>query len=492
MTWAIVATTIVVIDILIRIVAVGVIPENRRPSSSIAWLLLILALPALGVIIYSLIGSPYVTGRRRRIQDEATAVITDANAQLPVLPPGASPRPALASIIGMNHRLTGLPCVTGTSQGLLDDTPATYLALAEQVRAARRYVHVQFYIVSWDETTAPFFDALVEAVQRGVTVRLLLDHLGSRKYPHWKELQRKLTAVGIQWHLMMPILPLKGRWRRPDLRNHRKICIFDGRVGFMGSHNLIDASYDKPKNKKMGRAWRDLSVLVTGDVVTQLEAVFEIDWFSETGERLREAAGLLAEDVEEMPHVEGRPDADSAMQVLPSGPGFVTEPNLRMFTGLLHMAQWRVAICSPYFVPDESLLAALTSAVYRGVDVDLFVGEEADQFFVGHAQRSYYLALLEAGVRIWLYPRPAVLHAKFVTVDGQAAVIGSSNMDMRSFQLDYEVSLLAFGGSAVSDLDAKADEYRRSSRELTLAEWRGQGWPSRYVDNVCRLVSALM
>jgi cardiolipin synthase len=151
-----------------------------------------------------------------------------------------------------------------------------------------------------------------------------------------------------------------------------------------------------------------------------------------------------------------------------------------------------VTITSPYFVPDESLLTAISGAAYRGVEVELFVGESADQFLVGHAQRSYYRALLEAGVRIHLFPAPKILHSKYVTVDDRIAVIGSSNMDPRSFALDYEIMLLTFGGSLVADLVANDAEYRAISHELTPEEWESQGFLSRYVDNVCRLTSALM
>ncbi|WP_335675527.1 phospholipase D-like domain-containing protein [Serinicoccus hydrothermalis] len=143
-------------------------------------------------------------------------------------------------------------------------------------------------------------------------------------------------------------------------------------------------------------------------------------------------------------------------------------------------------------MPDEALLAAITSAVYRGVLVELFVGEEADQLLVGHAQRSYYQSLLEAGVVVHLYPAPTVLHGKYLTVDDRVALIGSSNMDFRSFALTYEIMLLAFGGDLVRDLQANDAAYRVASRELTLQEWAGRPWHERYLDNVCRLTAALM
>ena len=162
--------------------------------------------------------------------------------------------------------------------------------------------------------------------------------------------------------------------------------------------------------------------------------------------------------------------------MLPSGPGYVTENNLRLFTALIYSAQRRISITSPYFVPDEPLLYAVTTAARRGVDVELFVSEEGDQFMVYHAQCSYYAALLEAGVRIYLYPAPAVLHSKHFSIDDDVAVIGSSNMDMRSFALNYEVSLMLTGGDIVQRFREVEDTYRALSRELTVEEWRsGRG-----------------
>lgn len=179
------------------------------------------------------------------------------------------------------------------------------------------------------------------------------------------------------------------------------------------------------------------------------------------------------------------------MQLLPSGPGYLTIPNLRLFTALVHRSQHRLSLTSPYFVPDESLLEAITTASYRGVAVELFVSELADQFVVQHAQSSYYEELLNAGVRIYLYPQPTVLHAKFFTVDDVAGVIGSSNMDYRSFGLDYEISLMGTDPSFVAELQRISDEYRAACRELTAVEWTRRPRAKRYVDNVMRLLSAL-
>ena len=199
--------------------------------------------------------------------------------------------------------------------------------------------------------------------------------------------------------------------------------MIDGVRAFMGSQNMIDSSYLSRKNRRIGRHWVDLNIELTGEIVTSLEVIFTTDWFAETGERLEIEQGVLPPESPK----------STAFQLIPSGPGFPTEPNLRLFASLLYLAQRSVAIVSPYFVPDESLTAAITTAAYRGVKVELFVSEKADQFMVHHAQRSFYTGLLEAGVRIHRLPAPAVLHTKLVTVDEQIGLIGSSNMDMRSF-----------------------------------------------------------
>jgi cardiolipin synthase len=280
---------------------------------------------------------------------------------------------------------------------------------------------------------------------------------------------------------MLPVQPLRGRYQRPDLRNHRKLVVVDGRTGWAGSQNLVDRSYNKRVNRRRGLQWQDLMVRLRGPAVQELDAVFVTDWFSETDELL----GIEAKDAPD------GPVGDLAVQVVPSGPGFDTENNLRLFTSLLYGAQDRVSITSPYFVPDESLLYAVTSAGYRGVAVELFVPEQADQFLVHHAQRSYYEQLLRAGVRIWLYPRPYVLHAKHVSVDSEIAVVGSSNLDIRSFTLDLELTLLVHGRSFARQVQAVEDGYRAVSRELVLDAWLARPRWERVVDNLARLTSSL-
>ena len=469
------------VELTIKIVALGTVPSNRRPSSSIAWLLLIVVTPILGLVLFLLIGSPFVRGRRAKIQAEANQVITERTAEMPDVPPGADIPLGVDSLFRLNRRLSYLPCVTGVSHGLFGDYDASIQAMSDAVEEAERTVHVEFFITAWDDTTDVFCTALVDAVKRGVRVRLLYDDVASRRYPGFKQMNSRLTEAGIEWHEMMPIKPFKGQWRRPDLRNHRKLLVVDSKVAFMGSQNMIDSSYLLKGNLKVGRHWKDLNIKISGEIVRELEAVFAMDWYTETGEKLGS----------EIEFEDGYAPSAAPMQLLPSGPGYLTMPNLRLFTGLAHRAQQKLSLTSPYFVPDDSLLEAITTAAYRGVAVELFVSEQADQFVVQHAQASYYEVLLEAGVRIYQYPKPTVLHAKHFTVDDMVGVIGSSNMDYRSFGLDYEITLMSTGKEFVADLQAVAAGYRAVCHELTLAEWRARPKGQRYVDNVMRLVSAL-
>ncbi len=434
------------IDFVIRVVALGVVPKHRRASTSTAWLLLIFLWPLLGVPLYVIFGSWWAMGRRLDDDPEARQLV-DA-----IVAGSTAPDPE-------NYEAPDGP--DGLPAGSDDD----------------------------NEYTAPFYEALERAVARGVTVRLLVDHHGMRTIPGHRDFRRRLNAMGIEWHEMLPFAPLRGQIRRPDLRNHRKILVIDGREAYVGSHNLVAPDYDTPSYAKAGMLYDDTSVSVTGPIVAQIQAVFAVDWYYAckqvlTPEVLTPPAAEVA--------AEREGEQASAMQIIPSGPAFKGEPNLRAFIHMISSARTHVSITSPYFIPDEALMTALTNAALSGVEVELFVSEQFDQFLVGHAQRSYYGPLLKAGVRIHLYHKPRMLHSKYMIVDGSLCFIGSSNMDVRSFGLNYEIVLVADSSRLVEMLHGNDDRTREKSRELTYEEWRALPWHVHYIDNVCRLGSSLL
>ena len=471
---------LVVIDYVIKFLAIGVLPSNRKPSSAMAWLILILIVPLAGFVIFLFLGRTNLGRGRLRRQREADEAIRSATELLPAAT--VTEPPYLASMATLNYHLGSLPLQDGNLVDRFPDYRGAINAMAAEVETATATVEVEFYIAAWDDVTAPVFEALEAAVARGVKVRMLIDHMGSRSIPEYADFEKRLTAVGIDWRPMLPVRPLKGQFQRPDLRNHRKLLVVDGKTAFMGSQNLIEPGYNKASNHKGGREYVELVARIDGPAVRSLRAVFAKDWYTETHETL---GGDIAA-VTPAHHADG-----VVAQILPSGPGYATENNLRLYTALIYSAQKRISVTSPYFVPDEPLLYALTTAAQRGVDVELFVSEEGDQFMVFHAQCSYYQALLEAGIKIFRYPSPAVLHSKYFSIDDDVAVIGSSNMDMRSFALNHEVSMMVTGRDLVARFREVEDKYRALSKELTISEWRERSWVQRYLDNAMRLTSAL-
>ena len=473
---------VVGLEVVLVVVALVIAPRNREPSSALAWVLLMALIPLLGIALFLLIGSPRLTLERRRKQQNMDELISEASRGVGPVRPGEDAPPWFPSVSALVESVGRMPLLQENDARMVMGFADQLQALIEAVDSAERYVHVEFYITIRDATTAPFFDALRRAVERGVTVRLLLDHMGTRPYPGYRKTLRALTEMGVLWHLMLPVQPLKGRWQRPDLRNHRKLMVVDGVVGFVGSLNMIDPSYDKRGNRRRGLQWVDELCVVHGPVVHEIDALFVTDWYCETDELLSSSQEQSSADER---------DGTLLAQVAPSGPAYEAENNLALFNSLIYHATSRISITSPYFVPDPSLLGAITTAARRGVRVELFVGEIGDQFVVFHAQHSYYAELLAAGVRIYLYPGPNILHSKHVSVDDQVAVVGSSNMDIRSFQLDLEVMLMVCGRTFVDQVKAVEDRYRSLSRELTAQEWSRRGFWRSVIDNLMRLTSAV-
>lgn len=474
-----------IVDWVIRITALFIVPQNRKPSSGTAWLLLIFFFPILGIIIYFILGSAKLPQSRRDAQSTLDKIISktlkqfkkehDKNGLLT-----ASAPQKYTPLAKLSESLSGLPVFDGNKIELLpeyNDVPSHIIA---DIDAAKHYVHIEYFIIAIDEFTEPIFDALARAVQRGVIVRVLYDNFATHHFPNWKGMVARLKADGALVEPMLPFkLPGKG-YVRPDLRNHRKLIAIDGTVGYTGSMNLIRRDY----HRKDDIYYDELVVRMQGPIVMQLSAVFLTDWYSETG------VVLDYKDLKIIPATI-KSYGNSLAQVLPSGPGYDDENNLKLFTSLIHMAQKNITIVNPYFVPDDALTTAITSAARRGVKVVMINSEAMDQWMVGHAQRSFYEVLLKAGVAIHLYNAPILLHSKFMVLDDELATIGSSNLDIRSFTLNLEITLISYDPKVVKELRAVEATYLSRSHQINLADWQKR--PKRYqlADNIARLTSAL-
>lgn len=460
---------------IIRIGALLVIPFRRSPDSARAWLLLMLFLPVPGLLLYLLIGRPTYPRRRRARLREAARLLEGAARE--VAHSRACRRPELSHSFRQSERLIEkvgtFPALGGNRVDLNADYDGVIDALVADIEAARHHVHLLMYIFADDRTGRRVIEALARAAARGVKCRVLIDAAGSR--PWTRRVTRRLRASGIAVAQALPVAPWRRGSARADLRNHRKIAIIDGTTGYVGSQNIVDALAAKDVVNE------ELVARLAGPVVVELQSVFAVDWLLETNEVL---SGPLY-----FRHLPG-PGATTA-QLMPSGPDYAEAGLGQLTVALIHAARERVVITTPYFIPEAALLQALRTAVLRGVAVHLILPFVSDNRFVRLAQQSYYSELLEAGVRLHLY-KARFLHAKHLSVDDEIALIGSSNVDVRSFVLNAEVTLVAYGRDTAMALRAHQERCITASGQLTTAQWESRSGATKLAENIARLVSPLL
>jgi len=469
-------TAFVALEWAIRIAMVIIVPFRRSPDAAKGWLLLILFEPVLGLLIYLVFGRrrfpAWRLARAAQFRELARPIRARLLAHRNVFHPEQDP--AIASGVRLAERLGDLPILGGNAVEILSDYDGILDRLVADIDAARAHVHVLFYIIADDTVAGRVIAALERAAARGVACRVLADALGSRSVGFEAMLPR-LHAAGIAAMATMRVAFVRQRGARMDLRNHRKIAVIDGRIGYTGSLNLVDPKF------KPGLTYEELMVRVVGPVVLELQSVFVQDWYLETGESIQ--TGEPFPD----PEIEGA----VAALVLPSSPLDPRPNNQRLIVALVNEARVRAVITTPYFIPDDALLQALTTAVLRGVDVRIVVPAQDDQVMVCSAQKSYYAELLKSGVQICRYGK-RFLHAKHATIDDAVAWIGSSNMDIRSFALNAEVVLLAYGSDVCAKVREVQERYFREGEWLDRDAWdreplyRQVGW------NIARLFSPLL
>ena len=464
------------VEWLLRLAMLPIVTRRRPASSAMAWLLIIFFQPIIGVVLYVLIGENRLPRKRvglhTRLNEELVAVRRRFEHHENVVHPDLGPE--IAPAITLAERLGYYPILGGNHVEFMTDTNEAIDRLIADIDGAARHVHLLFYIFAADATGRRVADALIRAEQRGVKVRVLVDAVGSR--PMVKALSGELWAHGVEVREMLPVKFFRRRMARIDLRNHRKLAVIDGHIAYTGSQNIVDANYGH-----RDLAWHDIMVKITGPVTLELQAVFVSDWYFETDEVLNNA------EVFPDPVLTG----EVPVQALPSGPTYPTENYQRMLLAALHGARRRVIITTPYSVPDEPLMQAVQVAVLRGVEVIFVVPRRCDQILVGAAARAYYADFLDVGAKIFLYDA-GLLHAKSVTIDDEISLIGSSNFDIRSFALNFELNLLLYGEEVTRELRQLQQGYIDRSSALTREVWRERSSVQRFIDNVARLFSPLL
>ncbi len=471
-----------VVEWVIRLVMLFIVPRKLRPANANAWLLLIMVAPSIGTIVFYMFGAPKLPTRRREHLKQVNDLTATEIDQLRRANPGVFSEiedADLRSIAKLATYLGGLPPKRGNAVQFQSDYEAVFASIAASIDEAQDFVHIEYFVAAYDESTKVVFDAVARATSRGVKVRFLYDKLLSRPHGNVRLLEKVLTQSGADVRAMMPLRLVPGpSFTRPDLRNHRKIVVVDGVVAYSGSQNLVDKTYAR----KDSLYYEDVVGRFEGPVVWQLNNVFRADWFAETGQPLLDTV----EDLDMPP-----PAGNVIAQVLPSGPSYDNDNNVKLYTAMVHAAKEQVRIVVPYFVPDESLLDAITAAAQRGVSVTMINSEVKEKLFSAHAQRSYYEELLKAGVELYLYEDPVFLHTKQVIIDSDVAIVGSSNLDRRSFELDFEVNTIVYDREAVLQLLEIESTYFVNSQKITLEQWHGRSLPHKMLDSVARLTAGL-
>jgi len=447
------------VAILVRVL----LRPHREPASRIAWVVVILSLPVLGMVMYLLFGEVNIGRRRVARLREVLSSMPPVAAAFPGQEVNLKPAvpPCYEHLFRVGHSISGFEPIGGNTGRLLADSNATIDALVADIDAATEHVHLLFYIWLADNSGTKIVEALTRAARRGVKCRAMADGLGSRgmiRSQYWEAMR----DAGVRVAVALPIgnVLLRSLIGRVDLRNHRKIVVIDGRITYCGSQNCADPEF---RVKARFAPWVDAVIRFEGPIARQNQHLFASDWITYANENID---GLLRQPIP-------APRSGLPAQVIGTGPTARHSAMPEMFESLIYAARREVVISTPYYVPDESMQNALCASAYRGVDTTIIFPARNDSWIVAGASRSYYADLLDAGVKIHEYVG-GLLHTKSLTLDGEVTLIGSANMDRRSFDLNYENNILFYDAELTAAVRERQSQYMASSAAVTremVASW---------------------
>lgn len=492
--FSVVPSIVLLTDLAIRIgLSFRVIMRKRPYGITFAWLIIILLIPLAGALIYLLFGENRISDKRaakvRESQDHYQYWLNSLHGRAPV--DWRDKADSCQPLHRQAAQLIGIPALAGNSLELIQSPDEIIDAIIKDIRQARSTCHLQFYIWQEGGKVTEIEEALVEACQRGVVCRVLVDSIGSRDFLKGKGAAR-LKEAGIRIQESLPAGIFKALFARIDIRNHRKIVVIDGEIAYTGSQNMVDPRFFK-QEQGVGQ-WIDIMVRITGPVVESLSGTFVNDWYLETDDR-QPSFGDIGIDIAQLRQ---RTDVhrleqsgDIPVQLVPSGPGLVPEAIHSLLLTTIYSARDELVLTTPYFVPDESLLTALKSAAQRGVNVIVILPEKNDSRLVHYASRAHYKELAKSGVNIMLFGG-GLLHSKTITVDGEFSLFGSVNLDMRSFWLNFEATLFIYDREFTTRVRAIQAAYQKQSKQLDLEALAQRPVIKRFKENVALLIGPLL
>lgn len=445
--------------------------ENRNPVKSIAWILVLIFLPVVGFLFYILVGRKF---RKRHMISKRSLLINKKNntsdlTELPNLNLSDTQR----SIATLAYRNSDAPLHENSKIDIFTDANELYSSIIEDLRKAKHHIHMEYYIFLADKIGSAVMDVLKEKAKEGVVVRVIIDDVGSWQLKKKKIKELRNAGIDMQSFLEVGLPYINSR---VNYRNHRKIIVIDGVVGYTGGFNIADRYV---KGLSWG-PWRDTHIKIEGSAVLGLQKNFLTDWFFVKRE--------LVEDVTYYPAQERKGNCLS--QIIISGPDMTWESIMQVFAKAFMEAKERIYIETPYFLPPESLITALQTAALCGVDVRLILPMKSDARITLYSTFSYLDQMLKAGIKVYLYQK-GFIHSKIVVTD-DIAIIGSANMDFRSFEQNFELSVIMYDAEIAKKMVEIYENDLRSSEEIKKEEWTTRRFSQKIKESLARLLSPLL
>lgn len=465
-----------------------IILRRRASGVTLAWFLLVTSVPFVGAFIYLMVGELWLPHRRikraisgRESLRDVVETIEDrwelADADLPDL---------ARSLNAQSNVPLGLSALGGNRVEIFDECSPCLQRVIEDIDGAEQSVNMLYYIWQSLGAVAEVEQALIRAAERGVQCRLLLDSAGSRRFLKGPR-ARELRSAGVEIVEALPVGKLRIQLKRIDIRNHRKIISIDHRIGYTGSMNMVDPAFFNV-GKGVGQ-WVDVMARVEGPAAKVLDITMALDWAIEDTRRESESTRALLESIKEAPPVQAA--GSIAAQIVPSGPDQAALLIHQMLVTLIYNARRRLVMTTPYFIPGDAMLEAMISAAHRGVRVTLVVPRDIDSVLVRHASKAYYDDLLRAGVEIFAF-RGGLLHSKIVTADDDVAMMGSVNIDRRSFSINFEISMFVYDPDTLDRLRGLQYGYIEDSDRIELGAWERRPVHTKVLQNAVQLLAPIL
>ncbi|MDV5105253.1 cardiolipin synthase [Clostridium perfringens] len=467
-----------IINVILSVIIV--VLERKQPEKTIAWLLILTLLPPIGLILYIFLGRNW---KRNKLNDRINPKINDLIS--PIL--DEYPEKQYVPLMELLAFNSDSPIFVNNDIKIYKDGVEKFKDLKEELLKAKHHIHLEYYIVNSDEIGNEIKDILIKKALEGVKVRFIIDKVGSSdlKRSYIKDLKKAGVSVVMYSYFLAPLLKVINT--QINYRNHRKIVVIDGQVGFLGGINIGDEYLGR--NKNFGY-WRDTHIMIKGDFVLALQAVFLDDFI--TIEKANNSYTFYDKEFDKYFPENIVAKERVLMQLVKSGPDSTFPAIMQSVLKMIMTARENIYITTPYFVPPSSIIEALRIASLSGVDVKIIFPEKSDHFMVNKASKSYLAELMDCGIEVYFYDKSSFIHSKTMTIDGKICTLGTTNMDIRSFELNYEINTVIYDKEITCKLDALFFEDLLKCRHFKIEEYEKSTKFDKFIEGFARIFSSLL